>query len=55
MLLWLPEDMPPAHVVQAVVLSPGFELLIVCESMVDPPDARGNIVGQQNVNRIVAP
>ena len=41
----LPEDMPPAHVVQEVVLPPGLELLVMCECVVEPPDTRGHIVG----------
>ena len=40
-----PEDMPPAHVVQEVVLSPGLELLVVSQGVVDPPDTRGHVVG----------
>ena len=41
----LPEDMPPAHVVQEVVLPPGLELLVMCECVVEPPDTRGHVVG----------
>ena len=43
--IYLPEDMPPAHVVQEVVLPPGLELLVMCECVVEPPDTRGHVVG----------
>lgn len=49
------EDMPPAHVVQKVVLAPGLELLVVCQGVVQPPDTGGHVVGQEHVYRVVAP
>jgi len=46
---------PPAQVVQKIVFTPCLELLIVGESVVDPPYAGGDVVGQDDVYGIVAP
>ena len=47
--------MPPAHVLQVVVLPTVLEVVVGCQDVVDPPQAGGDPVGQKDVYAVVTP
>ena len=47
--------MPPAQVLQEVIPAALLEVVVGGHDVVEPPQAGGDVVGEENINAVVAP